>query len=370
MNSYLGVQDDAETTRPGARSTSPKTVQVVHFGPQGEMPGGIAQVINSYCTWKFETVEVSGVRTTYGKRNRKDPIRFAASVRRLMALRLKKKRSLAIFHMSQRGSFVREGSLVILSRALGIPTAVQLHGSEFPAHADRHPRTTAWVLTSAHAVFTLTDKTSSAIKSVVRSPQDVRVIQIKNAVEIGERPCGTTRTNSIVMAGELGRRKGVDVAIRAWRQLGECTDGWVLQLIGPRQSDISEWPDLPRLEYAGVESHQRLMDRLCKTKIALLPARHEAMPMFILEAMAAGCAIISTPVGQIPEVVTADVGILVGTDDATALADAIQMLIADESRLSSMSRSSIGKIEASYSSEKMAQKLELEWLAIINAFGK
>jgi glycosyltransferase involved in cell wall biosynthesis len=56
----------------------------------------------------------------------------------------------------------------------------------------------------------------------------------------------------------------------------------------------------------------------------------EGLPLVVLEGMAAGRAIVATPVGAIPDaVVPGETGVLVPAGDRTALAGAVSMLAAD-----------------------------------------
>ena len=84
-------------------------------------------------------------------------------------------------------------------------------------------------------------------------------------------------------------------------------------------------------------------------------SHREALPMSILEAMAAGLPIISTNVGGIKDVVQEN-GILVQDDDKSALYEAMkEMMIAPNDKIIRYSRESI-RIVQNYSAKKMAEK--------------
>lgn len=57
--------------------------------------------------------------------------------------------------------------------------------------------------------------------------------------------------------------------------------------------------------------------------VLALPSYGEGLPMVIVEAFTAGCGVLSTTVGAIPEIVTSNGGILVAPGDESALKEAI-----------------------------------------------
>lgn len=62
-------------------------------------------------------------------------------------------------------------------------------------------------------------------------------------------------------------------------------------------------------------------------------SRSEALGNVFLEAQAAGCAVLATSVGGIPEIVTNGLhGLLVPPDDVTAAAKALRTLLTDASK--------------------------------------
>ena len=76
------------------------------------------------------------------------------------------------------------------------------------------------------------------------------------------------------------------------------------------------------VHFNGFVSGDRKKELLNRAEVFVLPSYHEGLPVSILEAMSYGCAIISTPVGGIPEVVREN-GILVRPGDVEGIAAAI-----------------------------------------------
>ena len=82
---------------------------------------------------------------------------------------------------------------------------------------------------------------------------------------------------------------------------------------------------------AGGRSLEEIATWLGAVDLFVLSSLDEGMPLALLEAMAAGCPVVATAVGGIPDVVDGQgVGRLVPAADVPALASAIEQVLADE----------------------------------------
>jgi glycosyltransferase involved in cell wall biosynthesis len=83
--------------------------------------------------------------------------------------------------------------------------------------------------------------------------------------------------------------------------------------------------------HAGLLSNDPgLLELYRQADIFVLPTTSDLTPWALLEAMASGCPVITTPVGAIPELIEEGrTGIMVPVGSATALLDALRTLIAD-----------------------------------------
>lgn len=96
----------------------------------------------------------------------------------------------------------------------------------------------------------------------------------------------------------------------------------------------------------------------------VLSSRSEACPMVILEAMATGLPVVATAVGGVPELVT-DNGILVPSEDADALADAMLTLATDHLLWEKLSMAASNNVRA-FEAKKIARDYENEYLTLVN----
>ena len=85
-----------------------------------------------------------------------------------------------------------------------------------------------------------------------------------------------------------------------------------------------------------LSSSDAVRERLKKADIFVFPTQAEGLPRGILEAMAGGMPVLSTPVGGIPEVL--EKRYMFDPLDAEAFANAVYRLMDDPSELNKMSR--------------------------------
>lgn len=60
--------------------------------------------------------------------------------------------------------------------------------------------------------------------------------------------------------------------------------------------------------------------------VLVLPSYHEGMPLVVLEALATGCALILTPIGAMPEILTDENTLWINPGDSEGIANAIKLL--------------------------------------------
>jgi glycosyltransferase involved in cell wall biosynthesis len=102
---------------------------------------------------------------------------------------------------------------------------------------------------------------------------------------------------------------------------------------------------------------------LASWHLLVMPSMFEGFPIAVLEAMAAGRAVVASNVGGVPELVDDGVsGILIPAGDAAALAHAIRELALDRPRLLGMGYEGWKRVNAHYSIDRMA----LQTIALYN----
>jgi teichuronic acid biosynthesis glycosyltransferase TuaC len=132
----------------------------------------------------------------------------------------------------------------------------------------------------------------------------------------------------IVFVGWLAPSKGTMVLLEAFRSMAATDPNLRLVFIGEGYSKMIQ----SFVAAHGLEDRVRLLGATASADVCLwmnaadvlcLPSFSEGCPNVLVEATAAGCPIVATDVGGIPEIVTPKTGILVGDYQPTALAAAL-----------------------------------------------
>jgi glycosyltransferase involved in cell wall biosynthesis len=258
-------------------------------------------------------------------------------------------------HLSEGGSFLREGAVLAIAKVLGISTAATLHGARFMEFSRSRPQLTRRVLNWCSVVFTLGPHAAARVSALT---PEARVRQIVNPVDLREladaRPAELV--SSVLFGGEIGRRKGVDRLVHAWPDVRRLHPDATCVLCGPMGDfRVDELPD--GMHYLGSVDRGTLLGLLKRTKVACLPSRDEALPMFVLESLALGVPVITTPVGEIDQLGEAQ-GVTLTDGDPAELAARISELLTDGQRHAEWGRRGAEWARANCSIESVNRSLQ------------
>jgi glycosyltransferase involved in cell wall biosynthesis len=333
----------------------------MHVGVFGELPGGMAQVLNEYLSWNYSALRVRAMASTTGYGDRFVVLRSLRCALVILGCRFSRRRYAFVFHLSSGGSFIREGGLAAFARLLGFRVALHLHGSDFADFSALRPRLIRAVLRLGHRVYVLTAETKVIVRAILGASGAHRIVRVVNGVAVPERV--GDKEPFVLFAGEAGPRKGVDVLVEAWRRIHGQHPEWRLVIAGaPR--DWVPATDLDSILFLGPLPRSEVLRWQSRAAVATLPSRHEALPMFLLEAMAHGCAVVATPVGQVAELVEG-CGVLVPPGDSDALADGLHRLLQEPDVIAEFAEAGGERVRERYSAERVASLVEREWRLLL-----
>ena len=153
-------------------------------------------------------------------------------------------------------------------------------------------------------------------------------------------PAARDRPPLILGIGRLRSKKGFDTLILACRALKDQGRDFTCEIIGygPEQARLKQLIGQQGLGaqvlMPGKQPHEHVVARIAAASVFALPCRIDAdgdrdgIPNVILEAMAAGVPVVSTPVSGIPEILSdGHSGLLVPPDEPAAMAEAIARVL-------------------------------------------
>ncbi|NOZ49152.1 MAG: glycosyltransferase family 4 protein [Chloroflexi bacterium] len=134
-------------------------------------------------------------------------------------------------------------------------------------------------------------------------------------------------------------RKGIDVAIRGLAAIAPENPQLQLRIAGETDTDpgyvahcrqlVAQHHLQQHVHFLGVLSRPALLAEYEGAAAVILPSHQETAPIVIAEALAAGCPVIATAVGGVPDMLEAETtGLLIPANDPQALAAAWQHFFA------------------------------------------
>ena len=160
-----------------------------------------------------------------------------------------------------------------------------------------------------------------------------------------ERPAAG-RVGEPARVGFLGRlapEKGTKELVEIARGLAASGSGATLDIAGDGPdrdwlvAAIADVAGDDRIRWRGTVADAA--DLLRDVDILVVPSHNEGMPYVVLEAMAAGCAVVAFAVGGIPEIIgSGDLGVLVDPGDVAAMAGEVTALAGDPGRVAEIGR--------------------------------
>jgi glycosyltransferase involved in cell wall biosynthesis len=195
-----------------------------------------------------------------------------------------------------------------------------------------------------------------------------RIMYLPNAVDVELfHPGGEKEDNVLLYLGRITPMKGLHVLLQSLSYLEEPIR---LLIAGPadwshsyyqnmlKEIDVQNSTGKHEVLYLGVVSQADLLELYRRASIYILPSFGEAFPVTILEALASGTPVITTPVGGIPEIITPfENGILVPRNDPVKLAGAISNLLANSKLRRQLSAAGRDFVVSNFSVNAIAGRL-------------
>lgn len=129
-----------------------------------------------------------------------------------------------------------------------------------------------------------------------------RVFVKPNFVEsVGEFVPEEERENQFIFAGRLDKLKGIDILLKAWKEMGENAPKLIVCGTGPMEEWCKEYVQKNKLnvEIRGFVPNEEIRKLIGRSKAMILPTQwYEGFPMSIVEAFSVGTPVICSDLGN------------------------------------------------------------------------
>jgi glycosyltransferase involved in cell wall biosynthesis len=340
---------------------------VVMLGTSFQTRGGIASVLQTYrSVGLFDRWPVDFVATHRDGSRLEKLLKAIDGFFVFFALLCRYPRAVLHVHSASRASFWRKCLFMALAMAARWPVIFHLHGGGFATFYDAEcgPVRRALVrffLARAACIVVVSERWCAWMHRITRNP---RVVSISNPVALPAPSAIAREPHLVAFTGRLCAGKGVFELLQATVGLRRQFPTLRIEFAGDGDLDEVE----RCVNSMGLASHVRLHgwigprlreELLARASIFVLPSHAEGLPVSLLEAMAAGCAVVATSVGGIPDVVEDGFnGLLVPVGDSRALEGALAKLLADSELAREMGRAARATIANRFTAERTVAQVE------------
>ena len=309
--------------------------KVLFIGPDLKGKGGIASVLASY-RHNFEPFHYLPTNSRHGKIPGYFNVIFALF--RLPLARLKGRKILHV-HYATGKSWYRKQIVMSWARLWGYRVVAHCHGNSMKQFSQRIGyNKVRKELDKSKANIVLSEEWKeffenyiqcdnlSVINNIVDRPENIKTVSESEAVK-----------PTFLFLGALGKRKGIFDILAAMARLR--AEGRSFRFIVGGNGEVQKFKsEVQRLGLEDVVDYRGWIDPKTKKKVLsesdvlLLPSYNEGLPIAILEAMSYGKAVVSTPVGGIPRVLTnGKNGFLVTPGSVDEIEQALQQYVSNPS---------------------------------------
>ncbi len=357
-----------------------RTTRIIMMGPSLRVRGGVSSVARSLMSvipaskWEIRYVATH----VDGPRILKAMVAGIGAVCLLFLLSFWRP-NIVHLHMASRASYRRKAILARLVKLFRTGLVLHVHGAEFHVFYDKSPpsrqRAITRTLESADLVIALSDEwkrrlTAMAPRAEIRVLMNPVVCDEFAGVP-AERAPVPDRGGTVLFLGAFGKRKGTFDLIEAGARVAERRPNVVFELGGDQA--VNELRAL--IDERGLHDNVRILgwirgedklDAFRRAHVFALPSYHEGLPIAVLEALAAGLPLVTTPVGGIPEVIENGVnGVLIEPGDVEALAAGLLRLLDDEDLRRRMAETNVRVAREDHDASVVARTLCLWYDEIV-----
>lgn len=234
-------------------------------------------------------------------------------------------------------------------------------GNQLEDHT--HNRLFIWCLNRADRVVLLAKKWQKCFAEWFPTVK-AKTTVIYNACAPTPAVDYSIKEKSIIMAAFLNDNKHPDLLLKAWKNLKADFPDWHLTIMG--NGEVERFQTMAHdmglddcVTFTGYITGKLKENVWNRASIYCMCSRHEGFPMVVLEAWARGIAVVTTPVGGLPDVIEEGRNCLTFPfGDAEALAVQLRRLIESPEQRRSMAEYSKTFGERVFAPERISESVD------------
>lgn len=238
------------------------------------------------------------------------------------------------FHMVPGITLLVQLPELLAAKLYGKKVIMEVHiGNQLVPYANN--KFFKWWFKQADLILLLAHKWEQLFKDLyaeVQKPTDV----LYNACEMISAIPFEQKKKLIIFAGTIHENKAPDLLLKAWAQLKDKYPDWKISFMG--SGNITQYAQMAKelninncVEFTGYIVGNRKKQKFHDASIYCMCSYVEGFPMVVLEAWTHSIAVITTPVGGLPDVIEEGVNCLTFPfGDENKLAFQLERLIRDE----------------------------------------
>lgn len=233
-------------------------------------------------------------------------------------------------------SFERNMFFVRVGKLFGKKVIMHMHCADFESYysPSRHKQRIIDTINACDLYLVLSDSWKTYFEGIGVKSDIIKVLNNTITPPVVKEVERSSDTLNLLYLGVIGQRKGIYDILEALKDNKDKFEGKVRLRVGGNQEEdklmacINDYGLKNMVIFEGFVSGDKKIECLNWADVYILPSFNEGLPIGILEAMAYGHPIISTPVGGIPEVLKDGVnGIMVEPGNVEQIGNAISTLV-------------------------------------------
>ncbi|WHZ09669.1 MAG: Glycosyltransferase [Burkholderiaceae bacterium] len=267
-------------------------------------------------------------------------------------------------NVAERLSLLRKGAVIAMCRVLGVPAVLHLHAAQlhhfYAALPGPLQAMVRWMFSLPSGCVVLGSAAQQFVTRELRVPADRVTVVFNGVPEPTEvrRATAAEAVRRVLFVGNLSERKGVSDLLRALALPGFDRDRVEVTLAGG--GDVQAYRTMAQelgigefVRFEGWVDQRQVARLMASADVLVLPSYDEGLPLVILEAMANGVAVVCSPVGEIPAVLTDGIDALfVRPGDVSGLAAALQRVLQHDELMEELGRTGRSLYERQFSASR------------------